>query len=423
MKFLFSEMALTPAQKQKAYRERKKLSDPGYLAREKQRVMHYYTPANEMNARSLAVRNYKSVIRNRVSRLRKKEVQMESNLDIDSSIPGTSDTGNQKLMVRLPSVEKSRKKAAGLKKVKQRALAKSHKKIKTLETHLAVLLKRMKSKNRKIERLQAKMIQVGQVGTPKKKALADIQVLNLTTKQKLRMKKKILLGSALMEELKMSKEATTLKSRNPLYWFISGKITKKYWLLSTISKGTGFSRNSLIRVKSKKGSNLREVRKSLTKDVAEKVLAFMKREDNSRIQPGKADAKKTDGLKQQTIVLTDYLANLHAKFLAENNHIKVSLATFCRLRPKHILLAAFISRNACLCLRHQNMALKINAIRKLGININQNPDKLLPEMNRVETAARTTRECAVQKMEAIENFRRQQGSLQDQGDRANFCQG
>ena len=90
------------------------------------------------------------------------------------------------------------------------------------------------------------------------------------------------------------------------------------------------------------------------------IKIFLERDDNNRCQPGKADAKKNnDGVKEQTRVLTDYLSNLHDKFLSENPGLKLSCATFCRLRPRHILLTTLISRSSCLCTKHQNMALKL----------------------------------------------------------------
>lgn len=90
------------------------------------------------------------------------------------------------------------------------------------------------------------------------------------------------------------------------------------------------------------------------------------------MQPGKADVKKG----QQTTVPTDYMRNLYQKFIAENTNIKISFATFCRLRPKHALFARYISRNACQCLRHQNVAFKVQVMRKIGIKISENPENI-----------------------------------------------
>jgi len=96
--------------------------------------------------------------------------------------------------------------------------------------------------------------------------------------------------------------------------------------------------------------------------IEKRIEELLGREDTCRVQPGKKDVKQG----KQTKVLTDYLKNLHEKFVAENSELTVSLATFCRLRPEHILLAKFISRNACQCFKHQNMAMQVAAMRKVG---------------------------------------------------------
>jgi hypothetical protein len=65
---------------------------------------------------------------------------------------------------------------------------------------------------------------------------------------------------------------------------------------------------------------------------------------NSRQLTGKADKVKT-GVHEntQTRVLTDYLSNLHAKFVSGNPTVKLSLASFQRIRPKHIRTTSFIT--------------------------------------------------------------------------------
>ena len=108
------------------------------------------------------------------------------------------------------------------------------------------------------------------------------------------------------------------------------------------------------------------------------IQIFLERDDNSRYQPGKADAKKNnDGVKVQTRVLTDYLSHLHDKFLSENPGLKLSCATFCRLRPRHILLTSLISGSSCLCTEHQNMTLKLRSLRREGVTVPLNPETFL----------------------------------------------
>lgn len=63
--------------------------------------------------------------------------------------------------------------------------------------------------------------------------------------------------------------------------------------------------------------------------------------------------------KIQTKILTDYLENLYQKYRSENPDAELSLATFRRIRPKYTLTTNYLSRNTCLCTRHQNFSFKL----------------------------------------------------------------
>jgi hypothetical protein len=188
-----------------------------------------------------------------------------------------------------------------------------------------------------------------------------------------------------MHEVRSSKKVVSTKKRRKLHHVINGEMIRKYRRVSKVSQKTGFSRKSLSNINGKTFNDIKEKRKSLSKQIEDKVVDFFNREDNSRTQPGKADAKRTERGTEQTKVLTDYLKNLHDKFSAENHNIQVSLTTFSRLRPKNILLTSFISRNTCQCLHHQNMALKVKAMRKAGVRISENPENLIhhPELDEI----------------------------------------
>lgn len=95
------------------------------------------------------------------------------------------------------------------------------------------------------------------------------------------------------------------------------------------------------------------------------VEDFLGREDNCRIQ----------GASNQSF------DRLHEEFVPEICCWKPKpenflFSAFCRLRPKYVLPARYISRNACQCLRHQNVAFKVQAMRKLDIKISENPENV-----------------------------------------------
>ena len=104
----------------------------------------------------------------------------------------------------------------------------------------------------------------------------------------------------------------------------------------------------------------------MREELRQNVLKFLERGDNSTTMRGKHDTKK-DG-KELKHPLNDYLANLHQKYLAENPLIKLSYSSFCRLKPSNFMTIKYSERKACLCERHQNMALKNTSINESDYN-------------------------------------------------------
>ena len=94
------------------------------------------------------------------------------------------------------------------------------------------------------------------------------------------------------------------------------------------------------------------------------------------MMPGKKDAKiiEKGTPKIQKLILIDYLSNLYDKFVAEYPEDRLSFASFCRMRPSIYLLVNFTTRTAGLCMRHQNMALKLKSLKLLKIVDTQNSD-------------------------------------------------
>ena len=109
------------------------------------------------------------------------------------------------------------------------------------------------------------------------------------------------------------------------------------------------------------------------------------REDNSRCNPGIQDKVKVNKHTYQTRILTDYLKNLHSKFLSKSPNAKLSLASFCRVRPAYIKLTRFISRTSCLCTKHQNLTLCVKTMKKLDIPVPLNPEKFVEYESNIET--------------------------------------
>lgn len=95
--------------------------------------------------------------------------------------------------------------------------------------------------------------------------------------------------------------------------------------------------------------------------IRKKIIEFLQREDNSYTLPGKRDHVRG----QQIYALCDTLRNLHNKFILENPELAVSGATFCRARPWYIRLTRYTQRKVCLCYKHTNISLKLQAVKSL----------------------------------------------------------
>ena len=381
-------MTKSRAEIQKAYRERKKAANrEEFLEKERVRVHKYYVPAASLPASKLKTRNLNNKFINHLSRFRKRQLAYtEGSSGYVSSTgeetPGPSTRQTTPLVVKMPGIQSQlgSGQSAGPKKARSRALARAHKSLQLLRQDIFILKRKLNTKTKQLQRLSCKVRVPPKNLTPRTKTHHEVESLALTPSRKSKVKRKLLLANVIMEEVKATKEICPTKKRAVLHRMISGKVVKKYRCIRAISSSLGFSRTSLHKCKNKSLQLTREKRQCLSRRVIENVVSFLGREDNSRMQPGKADAKKcTDGKKHQTKVLTDYMRNLHQKFNAEHPDMPISLTTFCRLRPRHILLARYISRNACQCTRHQNIALKLQAIKKLGIPVTGNPESILEQ--------------------------------------------
>ena len=187
---------------------------------------------------------------------------------------------------------------------------------------------------------------------------------------------KLLFENALSEEIKVARKNTNDQEQQAIRSVISGNIIKKYRQIKVLAKMTKTERRKLSKVKAK-SIKIHKLRKKplIEKGIQAKVLEFFGRDDNSRMMPGK-DAKiiEKGTPKIQKRLLNDYLSNLCDKFAAEYPEDRLSFASFCRMRQSNYLLVNFTTRTACLCTRHQNMALNLKSLKLFKIVDTQNPD-------------------------------------------------
>ena len=99
------------------------------------------------------------------------------------------------------------------------------------------------------------------------------------------------------------------------------------------------------------------------------VVDFLKQPENSFELP----CKKVQVRGYGTFALADTMSNLHKKFCAQFPQVSISRAVFCRSRPLNIHLIKYTHRRQCVCHRHANMDLKLEAVKVLP----RSPDQLI----------------------------------------------
>jgi hypothetical protein len=93
------------------------------------------------------------------------------------------------------------------------------------------------------------------------------------------------------------------------------------------------------------------------------VIEFLKQEKNSTPLPAKREQMKKGGTKY---TLNDTLRNLYRRFQEANPTEKISFATFAKNKPNYMKTIQYALRRQCLCVRHRNGVLKLQALNITG---------------------------------------------------------
>lgn len=374
-------MVLSRAEIQKRYRERKKVKEgEQFLAKERARQKKYFVPIASLSRRDKEKR--RQSVRERVQKYRKKKKEekaqnIDSEVDDDSDILETSGYESlqsenlERLVVKLPCARKN-----GPRKRISRALSKANYNLKNLKNENEMLRKKLKSTQRKMQRLQGRKMP-GEPHTPKSKTKSQLdKCFSRKVSSNSKVRRQLLMSNVVSAEIAQKRGSKRRCLMRQMYGAVVGHLLHKYRCISQFSRSANVNRNLISKI-IKDGISTTKQRKRVAHAHKKVVLSFLERDDNSRMQPGKKDAVKTVEGEVQCRVLTDYIANLHEKFLSENPHIDLSLSTFRRMRPKHILTTTFLSRNTCLCTKHQNFAFKLKMLKNYGIITTTNPDEFV----------------------------------------------
>lgn len=139
---------------------------------------------------------------------------------------------------------------------------------------------------------------------------------------------------------------------------------KEQRITSQLAKDIGLDRRALATVN--RGPLLRLEKSDNRK---ERVLSFLVLPEYSITLAGKKDTVTVKGVKKQKVVLTQFLKTLHAEYNQLNPDKLVSLSFFSSVRrfAKFIKPLSYHSTAVCLCMQHQNYALKLRSLVSFGI--------------------------------------------------------
>lgn len=131
---------------------------------------------------------------------------------------------------------------------------------------------------------------------------------------------------------------------------------KRRCLTTEVSKTIGLTRNLLYKSKPKKMK-----RQDDSHGRRELVNNFLRRPENSVEMPSKCDSRKFG--------LTNTMQNLYKEFCLEYPNVRMGKSTFFKCRDKKIKLISYTERRMCVCIKHANMAMSINASKVLPRSI------------------------------------------------------
>ncbi|KAL5010757.1 hypothetical protein ScPMuIL_013062 [Solemya velum] len=337
-------MALSAAEKQRRYRERRD-ADPEkrarYLLKSKQKYKtdrdvgkNKRKPSSNMTAREH--RHLKKMWRKQKQQYRKNQKEkksLEENLLTPPRSPATPNPPSRQFQ---QSVKKS-------KMLRAKCYRDNH----LLKTQLDKMEKKVDMYRKRWKRSTNKAdVSTNIPDTPRTKTRKLLRCLSGKT-----LRKTLDFHHALIAELREKYK----QGKKTVAAIVSGSIMKKY-------RCRKHARNE-IGISTKRGSHSKIG--SLSKRLKQEVHTFFERDDVSRITTGKKETVTKHKVKKQRRILLDTISNLYRKYVSEDSR-KIGFSTFCKLRPFWVTPPKEKDRKTCLCKTCENTQYLADALHKVG---------------------------------------------------------
>jgi hypothetical protein len=294
-------MSKSPAEIQRAYRERKKTSEgEKYFEKERKRTRSYYVPTVKRSKKDLATRREKvrknvQKYRQRMKELKTQEqinqstcMQEDEIMIVDDANSVSSSTPNPNIVVKLPFFDPRQR----IRRRVSRVVSKQNQEIEKLKFQNESLQKKYKIVSKRYQRLKKKTddqptpsscnssVNENEImpisprqSTPRKRVAEELREAGVTPRKVPRkVRKMLLLESSLAEEVSGARKNNGKKGRKVIANILSGKIIKKYKLKSLLNKNTGINPKTNFNGSKKCDKVPRQVKQPIVREqIANKV--------------------------------------------------------------------------------------------------------------------------------------------------------
>jgi hypothetical protein len=377
---LFQKMALTAAEKQRRYRERRDNDldrRREYLQKEKavyvRKKEGQILPIVSLSSRNQRLQRKKWRLQKQEHRARKKE----------------TDEGNESMK------STSRQAIAGQKRRVCERRKRTKEYVNLRDELLAEKRNSDKYKKRWL-RLQNKLFAGNTLeDTPRTKAR---KLLKDSPSVSAKVRKTLNFHHTVIAQIRSRyKDTSTQRSRQFLARCVTGKILKKYRFNNTLKSALGMSANRVYNTSNKAQCSTLYIRKpsiSCSSCMQETIKMFYICEDNSRMTTCAKQTVTKGKMKKQKQLLNDTMKNLHLKYVAKNVSEKVSYPVFCRLRPFGVKAPTASDRDTCQCRNHENTHFMAKKLKSLKVIKTSNIEELVCDITcSTESLACMYREC------------------------------
>lgn len=360
-------MPLSAAERQQRYRDKQKLSEET-LKRYKQKKHEYYmkdrkpiTSVTEREKRHRR-RGWKKAQKNRRNKIKNIRTAMRDLQTPVSASMGSYESGDDS------SQQPSSNSSIGA--IRQRYLRQINH-LKSVNKHLTSRVQTTRKQNFRLKKRGSTSVTPA---TPRSKS--DFLMSQYPSK----IKKTLVFHHALIDELQASNTMSrSYQDKQILSKVLSGKILKKYKLLSVANSAFGLRSRQFLRNENKTASLHyipRQYARFSIDNVNAVVEQFFMEDINSRASAGKNETITRNKERKQKRYLCDSIKNLHKKFCVEKGPI--SYSSFRKRKPFWVVQA--IERDTCACKKCENIKLKVKALHRLGELNTQDVAVLLAEV-------------------------------------------